>query len=176
MRDSFSRAIPERSDDLLHDGRCSSILSGRRALLLSILICCAALLIIVALGPVLHDSAVRTDFSRKGMGPSLSHLFGTDWMGRDMLSRTVCGLSTSIYIGLIAALVLLRHRVYPGVNRFFWRTSRRWRRMLAHRPGDGCSPYRFAGAYKLRLGTRGSGRLRGNLRNALAQSYSRPAR
>ena len=105
MRDSFSRVIPERSDDLLHDGRCSSILSGRRALLLSILICCAALLIIVALGPVLHDSAVRTDFSRKGMGPSLSHLFGTDWMGRDMLSRTVCGLSTSIYIGLIAALV-----------------------------------------------------------------------
>ena len=67
MRDSFSRVIPERSDDLLHDGRCSSILSGRRALLLSILICCAALLIIVALGPVLHDSAVRTDFSRKGI-------------------------------------------------------------------------------------------------------------
>ena len=175
MRDSFSRVIPERSDDLLHDGRCSSILSGRRALLLSILICCAALLIIVALGPVLHDSAVRTDFSRKGMGP-VSPIFSVPigWV-ESMLSNRVRSFNFDIYRPY-RSVGLLRHCVYPGVNRFFWRTSRGWRRMLAHRPGDGCSPYRFAGAYKLRLGTRGSWRLRGNLRNALAQSYSRPAR
>lgn len=103
MQDNCS-AWPERSGHLLHDARHASALTGRRALLVSIILCCAALVIIVALGPVLHDEAVRSDFTLKGMGPSLVHLFGTDWMGRDMLARTVCGLSTSIYIGLIAAM------------------------------------------------------------------------
>lgn len=97
-------AWTERAANLLHDGRQSSVLSGRRALLISIILCCVVLVIIVALGPVLHGAAVRTDFTLKGLGPSLAHPFGTDWMGRDMLARTVCGLSTSIYIGLIAAL------------------------------------------------------------------------
>lgn len=97
-------AWTEHAANLLHDGRHTSVLSGRRALLISIILCCAALVIIVALGPVLHGAAVRTDFTLKGFGPSLAHLFGTDWMGRDMLARTLCGLSTSIYIGLIAAL------------------------------------------------------------------------
>ena len=80
MQDNCS-AWPERSGHLLHDARHASVLTGRRALLVSIILCCAALVIIVALGPVLHDEAVRSDFTLKGMGPSLVHLFGTDWMG-----------------------------------------------------------------------------------------------
>ena len=39
------------------------------------------------------------DFSRKTCRRALKYLFGTDWMGRDMLSRTLAGLSTSIRIG-----------------------------------------------------------------------------
>ena len=103
MPDNSSRAHLDCSNGLLYDGRNTGVLSGRRALLVSLIICCAALAITAALGPVLHDTAVRTDFTLKGLGPSFSHPFGTDWMGRDMLARTVCGLSTSIYIGLIAA-------------------------------------------------------------------------
>ena len=37
--------------------------------------------------------------------PSLTFLFGTDWMGRDMLARTLAGLSLSIRIGVLTALV-----------------------------------------------------------------------
>lgn len=37
------------------------------------------------------------------MAPCLSYLFGTDWLGRDMLLRTFAGLSMSIRIGLLAA-------------------------------------------------------------------------
>lgn len=100
----FSGVRPDSTGDLLHDGRSSRILSGRRVLLISIIICCVALLFILASGSLFHGEAVRTDFAQKSLPPSISHPFGTDWMGRDMLARTISGLSTSIFVGLVAAL------------------------------------------------------------------------
>jgi peptide/nickel transport system permease protein len=47
--------------------------------------------------------AIATDFTAKNLAPSLSHPFGTDWMGRDMFARTLAGLSTSVLVGLLAA-------------------------------------------------------------------------
>ena len=35
----------------------------------------------------------------------MQHPFGTDWMGRDMLARTLAGLSLSIRIGVLTAAV-----------------------------------------------------------------------
>ena len=46
---------------------------------------------------------VATDFAQKNLAPSLAHPFGTDWMGRDMLLRTLAGLSMSVLVGLLAA-------------------------------------------------------------------------
>lgn len=43
------------------------------------------------------------DYSAKKLPPSASHLFGTDYLGRDMFFRTVKGLSTSILIGALAS-------------------------------------------------------------------------
>jgi peptide/nickel transport system permease protein len=37
--------------------------------------------------------------------PSLTHLFGTDWLGRDMFAKTTAGLVLSIRIGFIAAAI-----------------------------------------------------------------------
>lgn len=54
-------------------------------------------------GLLLSEAATVTDFSRKNLAPSLAHPFGTDWLGRDMFTRTLCGLSLSIRIGLLAA-------------------------------------------------------------------------
>jgi peptide/nickel transport system permease protein len=48
-------------------------------------------------------AAVATDFTAKNLSPSLNHPFGTDWMGRDMLARTLAGLATSVFVGLLAA-------------------------------------------------------------------------
>lgn len=48
---------------------------------------------------------MASDFSQKNLAPNFSHLFGTDWMGRDMLCRTLAGLSLSIRIGLLTSLV-----------------------------------------------------------------------
>lgn len=61
------------------------------------------LIVIAILGALLSEEALVTDFSRKDLAPCLSYPFGTDWMGRDMLVRTLTGLSMSIRLGLLAA-------------------------------------------------------------------------
>lgn len=58
---------------------------------------------IVVAGALATDAAMQTDFAAKNLAPSFDHLFGTDWMGRDMFLRTLSGLSTSVLVGLLAA-------------------------------------------------------------------------
>lgn len=65
---------------------------------------CALLLLVVVCGNILRPQATSTDFAQKNLAPCLAHLFGTDWMGRDMLARTVAGLSTSVWVGLAASV------------------------------------------------------------------------
>ncbi len=59
---------------------------------------------VVVAGLMAGPAAQATDFVAKSLPPSLSHPFGTDWMGRDMLLRTLAGLSTSVLVGLLAAV------------------------------------------------------------------------
>ena len=81
-------------------------LRGNRAItLVACIVAVCALAIVVASGLVLYGQATATDFTAKNLAPSLAHPFGTDWMGRDMLSRTLAGLSTSVLVGLLAATV-----------------------------------------------------------------------
>lgn len=66
----------------------------------------AAILVAVAvLGIVVTPLATTSNLSIAREAPSLLHPFGTDNLGRDMLARTLAGLSTSIGIGLLAAVV-----------------------------------------------------------------------
>ena len=62
------------------------------------------LAVVIIAGLLLQPAAQATDFAAKSLAPSLAHPFGTDWMGRDMLCRTLAGLSTSVLVGLGAAL------------------------------------------------------------------------
>lgn len=79
---------------------------NRRQTALALLLFALALLCAVTVaGVALADQAMVTDFSRKNLAPCGQFLFGTDWMGRDMLSRTLTGLSLSIRIGLLTAAV-----------------------------------------------------------------------
>ncbi len=39
------------------------------------------------------------------MGPSRQYLLGSDWLGRDSLSRIIYGARTSIYVGFLATLI-----------------------------------------------------------------------
>jgi ABC-type dipeptide/oligopeptide/nickel transport system permease subunit len=61
------------------------------------------LITVTIAGILLEDSAAATDFSQKNLPPSPEYIFGTDWLGRNMLLRTITGISMSIQIGLITA-------------------------------------------------------------------------
>ena len=63
------------------------------------------LAVICIWGSMSTEEARVTDFSRKNIAPCLEYIFGTDWLGRDMLARTLKGLSISILIGILAAVV-----------------------------------------------------------------------
>ena len=61
------------------------------------------LITIVISSWILSGESLPVNFGAKNLAPSLEHPFGTDWMGRDMLTRTVEGLGLSIVIGTIAS-------------------------------------------------------------------------
>lgn len=88
-----------------HEPARTGVLSGRRAALAMVLLVVAVLAAIAVAGRALEGAAMATDFSARNLAPSLAHPFGTDWMGRDMLARTLAGLSTSVVVGLVAAAV-----------------------------------------------------------------------
>lgn len=81
----------------------ASLASGRVRALVAFAAAALALAAVLAAGLALTDRAQVADFTAKGLAPCAEHWFGTDVMGRDMLSRTLAGLSTSVLVGLLAA-------------------------------------------------------------------------
>lgn len=55
-------------------------------------------------GGAMSPAGLETDFLHRKIAPGLHYPFGTDWLGRDMLVRTVKGLCNSLELGLLAAL------------------------------------------------------------------------
>lgn len=80
-------------------------MNERTRILVRIFVTLAFLAMVTVSGILCHEGALVTDFSRKNIQPCLEYLFGTDWLGRDMLYRTLTGLSMSILIGVAAALI-----------------------------------------------------------------------
>ena len=76
---------------------------NRRRMLVGIVAAAAFLVAVVVAGRLLWGAALATDFGQKNLSPCAAHPFGTDWMGRDMLARTLAGLSTSVFVGLLSA-------------------------------------------------------------------------
>lgn len=80
----------------------------------------AGLIIIVLFGVylagiLLSDELITADFAQKALKPSLAHPFGTDMLGRDMLVRTIKGLSVSIAVGTTASVVSAVIALLAGV-------------------------------------------------------------
>ncbi|MYL57409.1 ABC transporter permease [Virgibacillus halodenitrificans] len=56
-------------------------------------------------GILIGPEKMGVDFLSKYLPPSFTHPFGTDWLGRDMLTRTLKGLTLSFSVGLLASTV-----------------------------------------------------------------------
>ena len=54
------------------------------------------------------------DLASRRAGPSLTHWFGTDMLGRDVLSRVLYGARVSLAVGILSALVAVASGVAIG--------------------------------------------------------------
>ena len=87
-----------------------------------VIIVLSALVIVSILVASLFIGDISTSFSSANQLPSFEHIFGTDWMGRDMFQRTIAGLSISLMVGFIASgvstLISVLLGLFSSFNRF----------------------------------------------------------
>jgi len=57
------------------------------------------------IAPYPEDADKGLHFGRAFEPPSLTHLFGTDQVGRDILTRVIFGARTSLFVGVIVILI-----------------------------------------------------------------------
>lgn len=82
------------------------------------LLSCLMLLILLAVylaGILIPEEAVTGSFLEAKQAPSLSHLFGTDALGRDLFLRTLKGLSVSVTVGIVASVISAMIAVLVGI-------------------------------------------------------------
>lgn len=79
-------------------------LNHKQGALLKLFISVIAMAVVIIGGLLLDEGRMVTNLADRNAPPSLEHLFGTDWLGRDMFTRTVMGLTLSIGVGLIGAI------------------------------------------------------------------------
>ncbi|SCH97438.1 ABC transporter permease [Romboutsia sp. 1001713B170207_170306_H8] len=60
---------------------------------------------IIIFGSLITEEQISINLLNKNQAPSLEFLFGTDWVGRNMLYRTIKGLSLSMKIGLLSSFI-----------------------------------------------------------------------
>lgn len=86
------------------DKRKSQLLLNRRQrTFISMIVFTLFLLLIISGYFLLDESKIATNLNERNLPPSFAHLFGTDWLGRDMFTRTIMGLSLSMAVGFIGA-------------------------------------------------------------------------
>jgi peptide/nickel transport system permease protein len=80
----------------------------------------AGLLVVVAFGPQLAPyDPLALDLAHRLEGPSGAHLLGTDYLGRDTLSRLLVGTRVSIWGAVLAVTVGMALGVLPGMASVF---------------------------------------------------------
>lgn len=85
-----------------------------KTLILSAMIFALILAALLA-GLTMSEDSFAVDFANARQAPSLSHPFGTDWMGRDLFARTLKGLSISLTVGFVASVVSAVFAVLIGI-------------------------------------------------------------
>ena len=90
--------------------------NSRKSMIIFTTIAITYLTLILIWGLLMPDSAYAINYQAKFLPPGLNHIFGTDFMGRDMLFRSVKGLSLSLVIGLVASLISSVIGVFFGVS------------------------------------------------------------
>ena len=89
---------------------------NRRTRVLILTVCMAVLLLTVyAAGLLIPEDYVASSMMEKNLPPSWQHPFGTDSLGRDLLWRTLKGLSVSMTVGIVASCISAVVAVFIGI-------------------------------------------------------------
>lgn len=73
------------------------------------------LLCILIFSFLLSNDNFRLSATDKNLPPSFKHLFGTDWLGRDMFTRTIKGLRLSLAVGAFASIISVFMATIMGI-------------------------------------------------------------
>ena len=73
------------------------------------------LITVYALGILIPEEAYASSFLNARKPPSLTHPFGTDALGRDLLMCTLKGLSVSMTVGLAASVISAVIAIFVGI-------------------------------------------------------------
>lgn len=92
------------SDDMPALHKNSMFFNKRKRMLATIVIAVLFLISVVTAGLLFDEENIATNLTERNAAPSWTHLFGTDWLGRDMFARTMMGLALSIGVGLAGAI------------------------------------------------------------------------
>lgn len=90
-------------EEKLRQKRSRFSLNVRQRTLLLIGLSAALLVAMIIGGLLIPADQIKIDFALKNKAPSIRHIFGTDWLGRDMFFRTLKGLTFSLAVGILAA-------------------------------------------------------------------------
>ena len=77
----------------------------RTKTLLAIGLSAFILILVVVISFFIDPKSITTNWTMMNQPPSLEHIFGTDWLGRDMFIRTLKGLGLSVQIGFFASIL-----------------------------------------------------------------------
>ncbi len=83
---------------------------------LSIIVFMVAVALLAPFLPIPDPTAQNLDPTKILLAPSLAHPFGTDELGRDVLSRVIWGARVSLTVGTLAVLVSLTIGVLLGLT------------------------------------------------------------
>jgi len=87
----------------------------RTKILINISITIFLILLVVISYLILPQENLSSNMSMINQSPSLEYPFGTDWLGRDMLTRTVHGLMISLLVGTITSIMTITIGIILGI-------------------------------------------------------------
>lgn len=90
-------------------------INRRTKVLILTVIMAIAFVAIYLFGIFIPEEAVAGSFLNAKKAPSWEHPFGTDALGRDLLMRTLKGLSVSITVGIAASVISAVITVFVGI-------------------------------------------------------------
>lgn len=99
----------------MSQAKCKKRFNQRtKALLLTVILFVLMVAVYVS-GLLIPEEAVSTDVLNARQPPSWEHLFGTDNLGRDLLMRTLKGMSVSMTVGIAASCISAVIAVLIGI-------------------------------------------------------------